>query len=149
MWLQNCIKKYTFHTADRCLLSDLNLKLLHPSLIWRCLMHFIVRALPFSPVCMCVCTFLLSSLTPVSPSTSHQCTLQTSSLTFISCQKWSDLVTHPALKAASAVFFLPFCSSPGQAHCPQPVSTFEAGGLCSAPQLTELTSAVTDLWQLH
>lgn len=63
-----------FSTADRCLLSDPNLELLHPSVTWRCLTHFIIRALPFYPTCMCMCTFLLSSLTAVYEvrSTEHQ-----------------------------------------------------------------------------
>lgn len=99
-------------------------------------MHFIIRVLPFLPlcVCVCVCTSQLSSPTPVPPSTSRQRTLQTSSVTFISCQKGSDLVTRPAPQAASAMLFLPLCSSPGRARRPQPVSAFEAGTLWSAPQ---------------
>lgn len=51
-------KNTQFSTADRCLLSDLNLKWLHPSLIWRGLMHFIVRVLPFLPFFVCVCVHI-------------------------------------------------------------------------------------------
>lgn len=76
---------------------------------------------------LCVCVLISLVLSHSCFSTSHQCILQTSSLTFISCQKWSDLVTHPALKAASAMFFLPFCSSPGQAHCPLSVHLKKGG----------------------
>lgn len=106
-----------FSTADRCSLSDLNLKPLRHFSIQRGLTHSIITVLPFFFFFMCVCarTFHLSSPTPISPSTSHQCTLQTSSGTFISCQKGSDLVTGPAPQAASAMLFLPLRSSPGRA----------------------------------
>lgn len=85
-------------------------------------------------MCVCACPFQSSSPSHVSHSPSHQCTLQTSSVTFISCQKGSDLVTHPAPRAASATLFLPLCSSPGRAPCPHLVSAFEAGSSWSVPQ---------------
>lgn len=139
MWLQSCMKSYTIQHCWQVLAfwpkfgissSLFNMKMSYT-------LHYQSSSFfPYLYVCVHISVVLSHSCFSLHLTSVHTADFL-SHFYKLPEVKWP--VTHPALKAASAMFFFPFCSSPGQAHCPQPVSAFGARGLWFAPQFTATT----------